>query len=133
MNNQMMNLLPIMALAAALLAGCRSDTQTGKEHSDIRGRVTRVLPASGGSDALRRPKGAILVEGTLQSDTGYDKATITITDSTRLYTGPGTEGETIGFGDIRVGDSVEATFTGLVRESYPVQVTGARVMIVRSR
>lgn len=87
---------------------------------DIRGRITRI--DAGAS--------SILVEGSLESDTRYDRASVRITGDTKIVRTRG--GETVPFAELEVGDLVEASFTGPVAESYPVQATAAEVVVLRS-
>lgn len=96
---------------------------------DIRGYVSSVW----GISADPRPGGvlgSILVEGELEEDTRYDRASVTITDDTGIFTESGGELVRAGFGDLAAGQLVQATFTGPVAESYPVQATASEVIIL---
>lgn len=91
---------------------------------DIRGRITQHHRSATGEP----PVGTIRVEGTLEGGTRYDKAQVRITRDTRIYKGRG--GRRMPFNSLTIGTLVEATFTGPVAESYPVQATAAEVVIL---
>lgn len=119
----------LLVTVAALLPGCRPEMSNERPHIDIRGRVTGVIVASG-EMRDRKIEGFVRVEGIREPDTGYDKAAITITDSTTIRLHEAGEIRPADFSAIRDGDSVEAEFTGPVRESYPVQVTARWITII---
>lgn len=127
-------LLALLACSAAPAPPAASEPEPGPTHPagatprlgakpqpagpDIRGRITRIDTSS------------ILVEGSLESDTRYDRASVRITGDTKIVRTRG--GETVPFAELEVGDLVEASFTGAVAESYPVQATAAEVVVLRS-
>jgi hypothetical protein len=115
-----------ITLAGSLLAlaACRTNAPIEHEGPDIRGRITGIIPSKN-----RGIAGFIRVEGRRDSTTRYDKASITVTDSTTITRADGARGV---FADLREGDSVEASFTGPVRESYPVQATGRIITIIQA-
>jgi len=125
-----MKILLIAIIIAALFTGCRSDIPSGKERIDIRGRITGVISGSPDMHQAHRVQGFIQVEGKLTEDVQYDKAAITITDSTRIHIMSGNEKKEGTFGSLKENDSVEAVFTGPVRESYPVQATALQITIL---
>lgn len=114
-----------MALVCA--GGCRRDTGVDVQQVDIRGTITGVIPASSEMSA-RKIVGFIMVEGTTDADTEHDKAAITITDTT-IIVDIRTK-RAVRFSDLKKGARVEATFTGPVLESYPVQVTAKWIGII---
>lgn len=123
-------MLPALLMAVALAAGCSDRASRAPERIDIRGRITGIISASPEMRRAHAVQGFIRVEGAREPDTQYDRAAITITDSTAITV---MEGETPGdgkFAALKKGDSVEATFTGPVRESYPVQVTASHVRVI---
>ena len=122
----------VMCVAAIGLSGCRPEVSVVSDRVDIRGRVTGVIAADDGMRGAH-VAGFIRVEGAREPDTGFDKAALTVTDSTVIRLREGDAVHTAGFEAIRVGDSVEAAFTGPVRESYPVQATAARITILARR
>ncbi len=96
---------------------------------DIRGTITRLNP---GDDATRKEGilGYLLVEGQKEKDTEHDKARIRVTDKTkieRLVEGARKPAE---FKDLKRGMKVQATFTGPVAESYPVQAAAGTILIL---
>jgi hypothetical protein len=74
--------------------------------------------------------GFVRIEGTRHRDTRYDKATVTITDTTRIFRRDGTVERTVPFDSVARGAEIEARFTGPVRESYPVQATASRLVVL---
>lgn len=92
--------------------------------ADIRGRVTEHHRSATGEP----PLGTIRVEGTLEGGTRYDKASVRITRDTVIVKGRG--GRRMPFNSLTVGALVEATFTGPVAESYPVQATASEIVIL---
>ncbi len=72
--------------------------------------------------------GNISVEGIVESDTFWDKASVTITRNTRFEWKA--TGKTASMEDLHVGNRIEVVFTGPVAESYPVQGTADIVRIL---
>jgi Protein of unknown function (DUF3221) len=72
-------------------------------------------------------KGSILVEGNIEEDTEFDKASIYITQRTKIIKEEANE--RLKLSDIKVGDKVEVIITGPIRESYPVQVDAKIIRI----
>lgn len=91
------------------------------EKVDIRGEITSTSE-NGGTIT------AILVEGAVEEDTGYDKAHITITGETDIY--KGAANSKASSDDLREGVTVEVRFAGAVAESYPVQAAAEFIRIV---
>jgi len=88
----------------------------------IRGVVTDIVQ---GKDGI-----TMLVEGKLEQDTSFDKASVTVNmNSTVLRDSIPVTG-LFAFSEIKKGDTVEVTFHGPVAESYPVQGVAATVRIV---
>ena len=121
-----------MLLASMILALLGCDIIDGTEVSevDIRGTITEVnrieSPGNGSSAIL----GAVLLEGMVEEDTRYDKASITITRETAIFEQRGTELQSANFEDLVVGMRAEAAFAGPVRETYPLQGTAAELVIL---
>lgn len=131
-------LLTIVAMAS----GCGSPNNDGQATGDtagppaatewdIRGRIVSVFPAEGAARAPDAVFGTIIVEGTVEKDTAYDKASISISPIT-LMTMPADkagghkaiqdqQATAEDFGRLKPGMMVQATFAGPVAESYPVQ------------
>ena len=106
-------------------AGCSEGQDIIQEPGSrvgIRGIITDI--------SLTEDGAAIMVEGQVEEDTEYDRASVKINadtmiqkdDMSRLFEIP----------DLRVGDRVEVYFTGPVAESYPVQGTAAIVRIIQA-
>ncbi len=94
--------------------------------SDVRGTIVRLTKADGQKNVL----GRVLIEGTQESNTQVDKASVTVTTQTRLFRKEGEELEPAAFADLKEGQRVEACFAGPVLESYPVQATAAEIIIL---
>jgi len=75
--------------------------------------------------------GSVLIEGTLQSDTSFAKASVAVTDKTQIYLEDAQGRHAVDFSYLRVGQIVAATFTGAVAESYPVQATASEIVILK--
>jgi hypothetical protein len=72
----------------------------------------------------------MLVEGKLEHDTSFDKASVTVNMKSTVVRGNTTITVLFTFSEIKAGDTVEVTFNGPVAESYPVQGVAATVRIV---
>jgi len=72
----------------------------------------------------------MLVEGKLEHDTSFDKASVTVNMSSRVLRDNTIITTLFAFSEIQEGDTVEVTFNGPVAESYPVQGVAATVRIV---
>lgn len=104
-------------------------TPTGKE-AHIRGNITVILQA----DLQGRERGIIgtvLIEGVMEKDTEYDRASVTITNKTRILEQEGQVYRSKTFNDLKAGQKVQARFTGTVLESYPVQATAIEIVILK--
>jgi hypothetical protein len=73
-------------------------------------------------------QGTIMVEGNVEPDTSYDKASVRITKDTLIQ--KDSMSRNFGLSDIEVGSRVEVIFKGAVAESYPVQGTADAVRIL---
>ena len=101
------------------LIGCSSKES---EKIGIRGEITKL---SQGKDIKTF---FIFVEGTLEKDTEFDKASITITEKTRIVE-KGTN-KNLSKNDLKEGMKVEVLVDGPVRESYPVQFDAKEVRVI---
>lgn len=70
--------------------------------------------------------GRFLIHG--QGD--YDKASVKVTDKTVIKIGEGKEAKEGKFSDIKKGTKLIVWFTGPVAESYPVQATAGKIVIM---
>ena len=117
----------LLAVAiAAVLSGCGAHPPASP--ADIRGVVTSLSAGSDGSLSLR-----IVWDKSLGTQLTYDAAQASVTSKTRVYKAvdgriPGAA--KVSSSELRVRDVVEAWFTGMVRESYPVQVDAKSIVIV---
>jgi hypothetical protein len=118
------------AVAAAgltlLLAACGDSGPGDLTNPDIRGKITVLTPTPESGDVL----GSALIEGDVEPGTQYDKATVRVVDSTDIYQMVSGEPEDASFGDLAEGQTVEAWFEGAVAESYPVQATAGKILII---
>jgi len=112
-----------------LLLGC-GPFGAGGGGVDIRGNITSIHRADTQSQE-KGIMGSILIEGAIEEDTGFEKASVTITEETRIFEGEGQERRTVTFEALQVGQRVEARFTGPVMESYPVQATAREIVILK--
>lgn len=122
--------LSLLAPVLALLLACNPFSANDAARADIRGIITQIRPA----DAPSRQQGlygVILIEGQVEADTTYDKAAVTITDKTIVLEQLGAPRRPATFDTLKVGDRVQARFTGPVMQSYPAQATASQVMILR--
>jgi len=115
------------AVFAVLIGGlvspsCAKEPIAHPRRVDIRGRVTALHPDRSGA-------GTVLIEGLKEPDTSYDKAGLRVTARARLVNHAG---EKVSIAYLRVGQRVEARFTGPVAESYPVQAIAAEIRILSS-
>lgn len=95
---------------------------------DIRGNISSVQKANPNNQGVF---GTVLIEGKIEKDTGFDKASVRITRSTKLLERKDGREVAIKFEDLKVGQRVEAAFDGPVAESYPVQTNAGRIVVLR--
>ena len=105
-------------------------TRQGEDEVDIRGKITNIHRANtdGGNDKLL---GSVMIEGVKEADTEFDKASVRITNETRIFDQRGKERKQASFDALKTGQKVEARFTGPVMESYPVQATAGEIVILK--
>jgi hypothetical protein len=127
-------LLILLVISLTFFTGCCPNQLTPPNSDaqvDIRGTILNINPAQVNSNIL----GTIYVEGLLYEDTFYDKASIKITSSTLIYQvdnqlSSNDQFVQIPFSELQTGMMVEVTFTGPVLESYPVQATAKKVLVL---
>lgn len=88
---------------------------------DIRGIITNIT-------VNNSEEGFILVEGEIEEDTSYDKASIRVDGSTIINVSTTTT--KLQLSDLKVGDKVEVGFKGPVAESYPVQTKAGHITVL---
>jgi beta-N-acetylhexosaminidase len=116
----------LAVFAVLALGACGDDDgEDLPENPDIRGTITSVT--EDGGDVL----GTVLIEGVIEDDTSYDKASVRVEDDTEIFqeAEDGSLAE-VTFAELHVGLQVEAWFTGPVAESYPVQAKAAKIVIL---
>ncbi len=117
-------IITIIIVVLVLSAVTVYNNFTGKNEEykvDIRGTVTDINIFGNSS--------SILVEGQIENDTQYDKASVRIDENT-LITKLNLS-RSIEISEINIGDIVEVTFIGPVAESYPVQAKAKLVHIIQ--
>jgi Protein of unknown function (DUF3221) len=96
--------------------------------TDVRGKITSIS-VSATDPAL----GTVLIEGKVEKDTSVDKASTRVTAKTSIFRMEGGKKVAGKFSDLKVGQTVEASFTGPVAESYPVQGAASEIVILQTR
>lgn len=119
----MKKVILVLLLAAFVLTafGCSKDVEGTV--IGVRGQITGL---NMGQDSKTM---FILVEGKLEQDTAYDKASLTITDKTKIID-KGTD-KKLSKEALKEGMQVEVIMEGSVRESYPVQGDAKEVRIIK--
>jgi len=96
---------------------------TRSQSPDIRGEITAILETDGQINAVH-------IEGILEEDTKYDKATARIAEGTRIYVLKGSSYEVASTNQLSVGSKIEVLFTGEILEKYPVSAEASEILIV---
>lgn len=114
----------LLLVSLLIVQGCGNGSANGDTQGvSIRGSVIAVGDYDEGKGRL------ILVEGTKESDTQYDKASITVPKNAKMYAMTDGKKKKASVTELRSGQRVEVVFTGPVRESYPVQAEAKEVVI----
>ena len=121
----------LLALTFTVGCGGGGGSSPGGPAADIRGYISSTWgisadPPPGGN------LGSVLVEGELEADTTVDRASVTVTKETRIYSELGGNRAEVKFDDLAVGQRVEVVFTGPVMESYPVQATAGEITVLEN-
>jgi hypothetical protein len=88
--------------------------------NSIRGEITEVS----------RSAEVVLVEEDPSDESGSAKGEFAVTDETEILDQRGGDPAPAAFEDLRVGQMVEATYSGPVAESYPTQGVAGRIVIL---
>ena len=110
-----------LALLAALgiaLAAAPAFAQPAE--NSIRGEITEVS----------RSAEVVLVEEDPSEESGSAKGEFAVTPETEILDQRGGNSAPVTFEALRVGQTVEATYTGPVAESYPTQGVAGRIVIL---
>lgn len=125
--------LTVVILALSFMSGCGTENGSRPDGgtADIRGYISSTWgisadPAPGGN------LGSIMVDGELEPDTTVDRASVTVTEETRIYLEADGRRSEVEFNDLSVGQRVEVVFTGPVMESYPVQATAGEITVLEA-
>jgi hypothetical protein len=111
--------LPVLLLLASCASGTGGETVPTTEPS-IRGTVTQVSPGE--------PR-TVLVEENPGEQSGSNKASVRLTDETRVLRRSGESVQRAAPEDLAGGQTVSVWFTGPVRESFPVQADAGTIVI----
>src|SRR4029077_7912537 len=106
-------------------AAAPQEKATEETGPDIRGTITRIAEKE-----PDRPGPRILVEGKKEPDTRWDRAWIQITPETHILKREGQENRPAKAGDLAVGQTVEARFTGPGAKSLPLQAEAKEIVIL---
>jgi hypothetical protein len=95
----------------------------------IRGTITliRLPPPNTATHSV----GSVLIEGVVEADTVYDRASVAVTHQTQIFDQTTVERRAVTFDALQHGQRVQVLFSGPVAESYPVQATAAEIIILR--
>lgn len=107
-----------MVILAIISVGC---SERSVETIGIRGEIKELYAEE---DDLNLT--SFLVEGEVQDDTMYDSANVSIDEDTEIYRGE----EKTSIDELEEGLMVEVVFDGPVAESYPVQGTAKKIIII---
>ncbi|PRR76579.1 beta-N-acetylhexosaminidase [Clostridium thermopalmarium] len=101
------------------ITGCSKENV--EEKIGIRGEIKKISLDDSGRISR------ILVEGKVEQDTQYDKASIRIKDNTKIYEKDAKK--ELEVNSLKEGAKVEVIFEGPVAESYPVQADAKTIII----
>jgi hypothetical protein len=126
MNIRHSSIVFLLTTLSLVLTGCRITGVAGPSggNPSIRGTVVTIAAPS-------QVVSGLMVEGHQEADTTYDKASVRVTESTRVFIKQGENYTEASVSALRVGQTVEVWFTGPAAMSYPVQATAQQIVIVR--
>ena len=102
----------------------------GEGKADMEGRVTEVRQADP-QDRAKGLLGAISLEGAGQGGTQIGRASVAVTDKTRLFELEGQSRRPITFEALETEQRVQIRFLGPVAETYPVQATADEIVVLK--
>jgi hypothetical protein len=100
--------------------GIAAPAQAQPPENGIRGEITEVS----------RSAEVVLVEEDPSDEAGSAKGEFAVTEETEILDGRGGDPAPAAFEELRVGQMVEATYSGPVAESYPTQGVAGRIVIL---
>jgi hypothetical protein len=109
--------LPVAALVMVLAAPALAQSP----ENGIRGEITEVS----------RSAEVVLVEEDPSDESGSAKGEFAVTEETEILERRDGDLAPVAFEELRVGQTVEATYSGPVAESYPTQGVAGRIVILR--
>ncbi|HHX24893.1 MAG: DUF3221 domain-containing protein [Tepidanaerobacteraceae bacterium] len=119
MLNRNIVLLAAIFLLLVSVIGCSNSSQ---DSVGIRGEITKITLSEDNRIT------SILVEGEVESDTVYDKASVRIVEDTVILDN---SGQDVSLQELRQGMKVEVVFQGAVAESYPVQGNAKAIRVIQ--
>jgi beta-N-acetylhexosaminidase len=120
--------LSIIIFTLFIIIGCNFSISNYGKEADIRGSITSIYKVT--EDSTGDIVGSILIEGNIDKDTEFDKASVTITKKTRIFESKSGKFIKADFDSLKPNQRVQALFTGPVMTSYPVQGTAKEVIIL---
>lgn len=123
--------LTLLLLVPALLLGCGGSEPLALTKPDIVGTITYASSTT--KSRIAGEDMTITVEGKVEKGAAYDRASVRVADETRVFVQKGDAFVSARPQALAVGQKVQATFTGPVAESYPVQATAGEIVIVSSK
>jgi LPXTG-motif cell wall-anchored protein len=108
--------LPVAALVMVLAAPALAQAP----ENDMRGEITEIS----------RSAEVVLVEEDPSDESGSAKGEFAVTEETEILERRDGDLAPVAFEELRVGQVVEATYTGPVAESYPTQGVAGRIVIL---
>jgi hypothetical protein len=126
--SMLLKAFPLFVAALALMAADKVEPDPKKvapPRADVRGEVKSVVGLRG-----KNLVGNVLVEGAKEKDTHYDKASVTLSNATKIYKWVNGKKKDAKFADVTQGCKVQCVFDGKVLESYPVQATATELLIL---
>jgi beta-N-acetylhexosaminidase len=118
-----MRKIVILLFCFVFVLGFAACNKESNNKLDIRGEIQKISTDQNGKIT------SIFVEGKIEKDTGHDKASISITEKTKIYEADGKK--KLELNSLKEGTKVEVVFEGPVRESYPVQADAKTIRIIK--
>lgn len=103
---------------------------SSKAASDPNQAVSQANNGTAKQAANNGPVIGFFIQGDSNVKMPYDQANVRLTDETKIYKKQGGKLVTVSLDKISAGTVVEVYFEGSVAESYPVQATAGKIVIV---